>query len=389
MVERLTSLLHDEAAGVEVPAPPAAAVLRAARRRLRRRRMTEGFAVAATVGAVVAVGVSMLPDSGRGPEVRTTFQAASATAAFDDYGAFSIGSTVYVGNHSVRFDQKIKALYYTSEGVLVRMGAKAETDTGGPSTYVLVAADGSTRAIDLDMGDRVPGTDPASPYVAYAAPNGSRWDLVALDLRTGEMAGRVTVDGTFTWGGWEAPPVTTSGTRMWALFDGGWREFDWSTGTTRMVPDTAGASLDAAGGRYADPARTNWDPDSARKGHWTVHDFATGAVLREIVLEPGELAWMSPDGRHVRIDSGPTGYDNSGHMTDPPGPSRFVNVDTGVSVPVPGDHVLGWTPTGDALAVDTAKDQLTVCGTDTGRCTVVDLELPEGKVKLGGLSYES
>jgi hypothetical protein len=296
---------------------------------------------------------------------------------------------VYVGNHEVRFDQKIKALYYTSEGVLVRMGEKAETDTGGPSLYVLVAPDGSTRAIDLRMGDRVPGTDPDSPFVAYAAPNGDRWDLVALDLRTGKETARVTVEGSFTWGGWEAPPVSTAGHRMWALFDDGWREFDWSNGRTRVIEDSANARLDAAGGRYANPAEPNWDPDSTEKGHWTVRDFATGTVLREITLEPQELASFSPDGRYVRVDAGSTGYDETDTIIDPPGPSRFVDVDTGVSVAIPGDRVLGWTPSGDALAVDTAKDQMTVCDTDSGECRIVDLDLPDGKVRLGGLSYES
>jgi hypothetical protein len=389
MVERISTLLHDEATDVAVPAPPTAAILRKGHRRWRRRRLTEGLAVATTVGAVVAVAMTVVPSSSRGPDVRETFQAASASAAYEDDGAFSIGSTVYVGNHAVRFDEKVKAMYDTSVGVLVRMGAKAATDTGGPSHYVLVAPDGSTRAIALEMGDRVPGTDPASPYVAYAAPDGDRWDLVALDLRTGHEAARTTVEGSFTWGGWEAPPVTTAGERMWALFDDGWREFDWATGQTRMIPDTAHAQLNAAGGRYADPSESNWDPGSARKGHWTVHDFATNAVVREITLEPGELGGFSPDGRYVRVDAGPTMYDESGHVTDPPGPSRFVNVETGRSVQVPGDRVLGWTPTGDAIAVDTTKDQLTVCDTDTGGCRVIGLRLPDGKVKLGGLPYES
>jgi hypothetical protein len=389
MVERLTALLHDEAADIDVPVAPAGAILRSGQRQRRRRRVTEGFVIAATVGAVVTVAVTAVPDSARGPEVSETFQAANAAAAFEEYGAFSIGSTVYVGNHEVRFDQKIKAMYYTSEGVLVRMGAETETDAGGLSLYVLVAPDGSTRAVDLHMGDRVPGTDPHSPFVAYAAPNGDRWDLVSVDLRTGREAARTTVGGSFTWGGWEAPPVTTAGHRMWALFDEGWREFDWSTDRTRLVPDTAHASLDAAGGHYANPAESNWDPDSAVKGHWTVRDFATDRVLREITLDPGELAWFSPDGRYVRVDSGPTTYGEDNRVTDPPGPSHVVNVDTGRSVAIAGDRVLGWTPTGDALAVDSGKDRLTVCDSDTGECRMVAVDLPDGTVKLGGLSYES
>jgi hypothetical protein len=385
MVERLSTLLHEEATATPVPLADVDRIMRSGRRFRRRRRLTEGVAVAATVGAVVTVGMAVVTDSAGTPEVRETFQAASATAAFEDYGAFSIGSTVYVGNQEVSFDQKIKALYYTSEGVLVRMGAKAETDTGGKSLYVLVAPDGSTRAIDLHMGDRVPGTDPGSPYVAYAAPNGDRWDLVALDLRTGEEAARVTVQGKFTWGGWEAPPVTTAGTRMWALFDDGWREFDWSNGTTRLVPGTANAPLDAAHGRYA-------LHDDGRQIDWLVKDFATGSLVATVPMDPANnVGSLSPDGRFVRLDGGASAVwdGETGKLIEPPAPSRFYSVASGKIVSLPARVFYGWTPDGHTLSVDSERDQVTVCDPATGDCDRIDLKIGSGKVKLGGLSYES
>jgi hypothetical protein len=395
MTERLSTLLRSEADAVAVPAVDVREIVRQGRGRRRRRHDAEAL-VAVGVGGVLVGGAVALRPAGSGglPEVSESFAASSPATAYEDYGAFSIGSTVFVGNHRVQFDQKIKALYYTSEGVLVRMGDVAETDAGGPSRYVLVAPDGSTRGIPLEMGDRVPGTDAESPYVAYAEPldghHGSRWELVAVDLRTGKEAHRTRVeDRPFTWGGWEAPPVTTHGDRMWALVDDGWLEYDWSTGTTRLLPGTKGARLEAGGGRFANPAEPNWDPDSTAKGRFTVRDLATSAVLRDLTLEPGELAWLAPDGRHVRIDDGPTTYGDDDRLIDPPGPSRFVSVDTGRTAPIPGDRLLGWTPTGDALAVDTAKDLLSVCDTDAGTCTDVHVDLPDGKVKLGGLLYES
>jgi len=398
MVERLTALLHEEAAELVVPPAPAEAILQRARRDRRRRRVSEAAAGLAAVAVVVAgTGVVISRGGGHESDAQQRFASASPGAAYQDYGAFAAGSTVYIGNHQVRFPEKVKALYYTSLGVLVRMGHHAYTDEGGPSHYTLIHPDGTTKDIDLRMGDRVPGTDPDSPYVAYAEPAGAtsplsavetrkvgEWSLVVVSLETGTEVARTNVSGFFTWGGWEAPPVDLAGSRMWALLDDGWTEFDWAAGTTRLVPGTANAPMEAAHGRYA-------LYDDGRQIDWLVKDFVTGALVRTVPMNPEDNAGnLSPDGRYVRYDGGANAaFGDKGKLIIPPTPSRFFSLETGKTVALPQRVFWGWTPDGAALSVDGKKDQVTVCDPGTGACDRIHLEIGSGKVKLGGLSYES
>jgi hypothetical protein len=373
MVERVSTLLHDEAGDIVVPLAPSEVILQRGRRLRRRRRVTEGAAVFVTLGVVAAVLGTLLHNPSS-TSAQQRFASAPAEAAYSEYGAFSAGSTVYIGNHQVTFPEKIKALYYTSEGVLVRMGRVAETDAAGPSHYTLIHPDGSTRVIDLSMGDRVAGTDPDSPDVAYAEPNGNRWDFVVVSLVTGDEVARTTVSGAFTWGGWEAPPVDLSGTRMWALFDAGWMEYDWSTGQTRMVPGTAKGVYEVANGRYAVQA------DKV----WTVHDFESGAQLADIATTKDDYGFFSPDGRFMRFFDQMTG-ENEGATPE----TRFLDVGTGKVTTFAGHGHYGWTPDGKTLEVDAKDDQITICDAATAKCDRIDLEIGSGSVKLGGLSYES
>jgi phage baseplate assembly protein gpV len=398
MVERLMTLLHEEAADLVVPPAPAEAILRRARRDRRRRRVTEAVVGLAAVTIVAAGAGAVIGRGSHESPAQHQFASASAGTAYEDYGAFAVGSTVYIGNHQVRFPEKVKALYYTALGVLVRMGHHAYTDEAGPSHYTLVHPDGTTKDIDLRMGDRVPGTDPESPYVAYAEPAGAtsqlsatetrkvrEWSLVVVSLETGAEVARTTVSGSFTWGGWEAPPVDLAGSRMWALLDDGWREFDWATGTTRLVPGTANAPMEAAHGRYA-------LYDDGSQIDWLVKDFVTGALVRTVPMDPeNNVGNLSPDGRFVRYDGGANAaYDgDTGKLITPPSPSRFFSLETGKTIALPQRVFWGWTPDGAALSVDGAKDEVTVCDASTGSCDRIHLQIGSGKVKLGGLSYES
>jgi hypothetical protein len=201
---------------------------------------------------------------------------------------------------------------------------------------------------------------------------------VVASLETGDEVARTTVDGRFTWGGWEAPPVSMADTRMWALFDAGWMEYDWATGSTRTVPGTAGAGLRAAHGRYAEY------PGWADRGtaDWIVKDFVTGEVVAAIPLERTSFATFSPDGRYLRVIEDAVD-DNSRPA------SKVVAVDTGNEVDLPDRATYGWTPDGHLVSVDAENDRLTVCDPATGDCDRIDLEIGSGKVRLGGLSYES
>lgn len=353
--------------------------------RVRRRRVLVRAVVVAVVLVVVATGASVAFDGGSpASAAQERFVKAAAVPAYGTYGAFSAGNSVYIGNHQVTFDEKIKAMYYTSAGVLVRMGKVAYTDAGGPSHYTLIRPDGSHSSIDLKMGDRVPATDPESPDVAYAEPTGDNWSYVVINLVTGKEVARTEVRGKFTWGGWEAPPVTMAGHRMWGLFDAGWVEYDWQSGKTRLVPGTKGAPLTAAHGRFA----LYNDVDHL---DWKVKDFVSGKLLRTIPISSiKNFGWFSPDGRYVRLNGKMPSYDAlTGRLIDPPGPSKFLTVDTGKEIAIPGRYEYGWTPGGNALVVDAKNNRLTVCDPGTGKCDRIHLKIGSGKVKLGGLPYES
>lgn len=353
--------------------------------RVRRRRVLTRVAVVAAVLGVVATGATLAFD-GASPAsaAQQRFNKAAPAPAYDTYGAFSAGKTVYIGNHHVTFDEKIKAMYYTSEGVLVRMGKVGYTDAAGPSHYTLIRPNGSHTSIDLRMGDRVVATDPESPNVAYAEPTGSRWSFVVINLVSGKEVARTTVDGTFTWGGWEAPPVTMTGHRMWALFDDGWMEYDWESGATRMIPGSKNAPLEAAHGVYA----VYNDVD---KLDWKIRDFVTGDLIRTVPIEQIRNAGtFSPDGRYLRLNGEWGATDEAGNWVELPGPSSFLTLDSGKVVKLPGRNVYGWTPGGNTLTVDSKRDRLTVCNPGTGQCDRIELPISgTGKVKLGGLSYES
>lgn len=352
--------------------------------RVRRHRVLVRALVGAAVLAVVATGASVAFNGGSpASAAQKRFVKAAAAPAYGTYGAFSAGNTVYIGNHQVTFDEKIKAMYYTSAGVLVRMGKVAYTDASGPSHYTLIRPDGSHTSIDLKMGDRVPATDPDSPDVAYAEPTGDHWSYVVINLVTGKEVARTEVTGKFTWGGWEAPPVTMAGHRMWGLFDAGWIEYDWQSGRTRLVPGTKGAPLEAAHGRFADFKDIRSD--------WKISDLGTGQLIRTIPSsELRQGAAISPDGRFLRLASHFTGTDESGKVIQTPGPFRFVDIDSGKVVDVDRPGPMGWTPGGNTLEVDAKQDRLTVCDPGTGKCDRIDLKISgSGKVKLGGLPYES
>lgn len=377
MNDRIIELMRAETRALDVPGPDTEAILRGGRRRRRRRQAGESLGALVVVAALVGGAVALRPGGDGGGTPQQRYDGASATAAYTRYGAFSAGNVVYVGNHRVKFEDRIKAMYYTSAGVLVRAGRSAATDSAGPSRYTLIAPDGSVSPVPLQMGDRVPGTDIDSPDVAYAAPTDDpgRWDLVVTDVVTGRQVARTTVAGRFTWGGWEAPPVSMVGTTVWAHFDDGWTAYDWASGTVSKVPGSTAAS-ESAHGRFATRGATTW----------TVHDFTDGSTVRELPMSQDDYGFLSPDGRFLRY------FDQMAVLGDgekAPQP-RFYEVDTGASHRLSrGADAFGWTPDGRVLMVDARQDTITTCDASDGACEVVRREIEDLPVRLGGNSYES
>jgi hypothetical protein len=364
MTERLTTLLREEGERIAVPRPVASAILGRGRS-LRTRRRWAHTSVAVGLAAAVAVGglaVRQHQTHGVDP--------AHAADAFASLGAFAIGHELYLGDQLVHFDESIKAIFYTSAGVMVRTGGSADPDEG-PSTFTLVSATGERSEVDVAMGNRVAGFEPDSTRFAYATAAGDagQWDVVVHDAATDEELARVPVTGA-AYGGWDAPPVAIDGDLAWIHLQGGWTEVDWRTGTARAVPDTA-ATFEVQNGHYA--------VQSDR--HWEIRSMADGSTVGRVDLTKGWYAFFSPDGQAMRAFPddvrGPTPVSSVGY-----------DVASGRSHPHAAfGNVLGWTPDGHLLW--SHDGTVSVCELLSDDCHDHWTGLPSGTVRLGGEPYNS
>ena len=401
MTDQISSLLHEEAEGILVPAAPAVAIVARGRQLRRRRRLTGVGAVAVSVAAAAAVAGAVLvlphaaPDGSGG--------LAAAVAPNPEGWAVAQGSTVHLGNgRTVEVPGKVKAMYYTSAGVMVRTGRTAYTDAEH-SNYFVLPGSGTVRDFSLDLGDKKPGTDPTLPYLAYVMKDGdtSHWELVLRDVRTGEVATRVPFEGAFTWGGWNAPPTALSGDFAYVGMDKATLAINWRTGAV-TASDVLPASRmpEVSGGRELIDPMAGVDVDALAQKQlremrfeqtqeFRVVNVADGSTLRTIGVDPEGWPRLSPDGSHVALP--PMGscdaVTNECHYDDPEG--HVISVDTGA------DHsfrlevgAFGWTPDGRLLLVrDTAVQS---CDADTGACTTTPVELSgSGPIRVSGNDNES
>jgi hypothetical protein len=378
VTERLSTLLHEEAAGLDVPAPAHLAVLARGRRLRRRRRATSGvagLALLALVGSGAVLGVRALDHDG-------TRTVEPAGPAYLHGGAFAVGSTIHFGDrgdHVADVEGRVKALYYTSAGVLVRTGTDAFTDSAGPSHYDLVTPDGEVSTLDLDLGDRVPATDPDQPYLAYAQKDGSGWAVVVRDVRTDAERSRTHLDGAFTWGGWEAPPVSLSGDSVYVGLDDGAPAVDWRTGevTTAALPGRSSAPTVAGGHTVV-----------ADRREVRVIDVATGDILLSVPNRHFPYVDLSPDGRYAKVvlQDDPAEIERP-YLGEQDG-FLVQDLATGERATVESPAFSeGWTPDGHLLRV--GRRSVTTCAPMSGQCETTTGELGGGRIKLGGLSYES
>ncbi|MFT4263126.1 MAG: hypothetical protein QM572_07080 [Nocardioides sp.] len=397
MTERLACLLHDEAAATAVPALPLDGILERGRRgRRRRTRTTAAALVAAT--CVLALGAGVVLDQ---RDSRTLLiQDPAAAAPLDALGwAVSAGSTIYLGSGATAtLPKAIKSLYYTSEGVVVRTGRSPYSD-GPDSSYALVDPEGEVHSLGLSLGDRVPSTDPTLPYLAYADRVGhlghDSWRLVLRAVATGEEVASIPFSGSFTWGGWVAPPVALDGDSVYVGLDDHTLAIDWRTGEGHVAKGLPKSFMPTVtGGREA---VGEWD-----RPH-VVTDATTGAALATLPVFDG-MTSLSPDGRWalqvpVRGCTGGTmtTTDSSGRTTtidqgpevctyeDPD--TTVVDLDSATPYPIRLTGEAGWTP-GDKLIVLDGHT-VSLCEPTTVACTPTGITLGEGIVRVGGNSYES
>lgn len=384
MTDDLRTLLLDGADRLPIPPAPAEAVLAGGRRRVRRRRaaLAGGVAAAlivagATVGATASLG-------GNHPTQQVVLDPAAAPASSD--WAVAQGSTIHLGTGAVaKVPGQVKALYYTSAGTLVRVGASPHTDAPD-SDYWLARPDGSLSGFRLSLGDRVPGTDPTLPYLAYATPGADahHWVVVLRDVRDGSTVREIPVEGDFTWGGWAAPPVSLSGDHVYVGVDGALLDVAWRTG--RVSTTTIPTQLpDVHGGRDV------VSKDS--EGVMVVVDATSGRTIKTFRYDPnvGFKRWpqLSVDGSHVLML--PTASCTDGDSCTYAGAkARVYNLNTGTwtaSIAL-GYGAFGWSATGQLLVVDGRT--VRSCDPDTMQCVETKVTLDgSGPIRVSGNNNES
>jgi len=354
MTERLATLLREEAELLEIPSPPADAVLTQGRGLRRRRTATRAVAAVAVVAAGVAGGAAI---TSQAADSRRTIVSPAAQAYLNG-GAFSVGSTIYFGDageYRAHVDEKIKVLYYTSAGVLARTGTSPWTDSEGPSHFSLVTPDGTVTQLDLDLGDRVPATDPTTPYLAYSVADGDGWDIVVRNVNGGDIVAQVPVPGERSEGGWESPPVAIYGDFVYVAMKNGVSAVNWHTGTVSTPAWFAGETFpEVSGGHFS-----HSDADAA-----IVSDAATGAELLRVPV--GDYGWLdlSPDGRYAKLVS----------EEGPNAPVKVYDVAAGTAVSFPQlDGDVGWAPDGHLIGL--AGDTLTTCDPASGSCESTDVAI--------------
>lgn len=399
MVERLTQLLRTEADTLDIPQPPIATIVSEGRRAQRRR-----LAVPALAAAAVAVvgALTILPSINADPGDPTVSvhdrraasftdpQAAAADRAYTQSGAFAAGANVYFGDYRKGVnvqDPAVRGLYYTSVGVLVRQGKDYTMDDSNQDEYSLVGTDGSVIGLDLSLGDVSPSTDPTQPYMAYARKGAVDWEVIIFDLRSGETAAIVPVEGSFTWGGWDAPPVALSGDRVYVGLDDATLSVNWRTGVATTTSLPASRYPDVNADRYR-----NVDNDTsggALSATVQVLDATTGDVVFVLPDVGDRFASLSPDGKRVLV----LPYlpvDGDGQV-GPVDNAVLYNIDNGESMDLPDspEGGYGWTPDGSVISVD--SDGLTRCVIETA-CTTTPLNpdaANNGVIRLGGMVNES
>jgi hypothetical protein len=373
--QELRTLLHDAAATLTIPTPAADSALREGRRLRRRRRTGLVGGIAAVVLAVAAGGYAVMPHRGG------TVALDPATAPAATEWAVAQGGTLHLGSGAVaHVPGQVKAIYYTSAGMLVRVGATPYTDAPD-SNYWLARSDGSVSDFRLALGDRVPGTDPSLPYIAYAkaGSDAHHWTIVLRDVRTGEVATSIPITGAFTWGGWVAPPVALSGDHVYVGVDDTLLDVQWRTGKVRRTSVST----------HMPEVHAGRDVVPVRSGVTEAVDLASGRVLQ--TFHTGTDSWphVSTDGTHVLTvptaictDKGGCSYRGK--------PAHIYDLATGARTAAPTLEygAFGWTATGRLLVVDgqTVKS----CDPDTLACEATPVRLSSGApIRVSGNDNES
>jgi hypothetical protein len=281
--------------------------------------------------------------------------------------AWATDDTVYVGSdgHPARMPEVAQTLYYTSAGILVRTNKDGSSDGGAPFHFQLVREDGVATKLDLTLGEVVPSTDPAQPYVAWATMTAGKIQVVVRDVSTDRDVATVDVPGTFTWGGWEAPPVSLSGDDVYVATDDQAEVVDWRTGQAHPSDVVPGSTYPTINGGHI---------LIQQRGTVEVLDAASGKVLLHVDGRVND-AELSPDGRFAVVSRA--------------GQEQLYDLASGATSRVSLSSY-GWA-SNSAHVFSVQGSTLTTCSTSTGDCHDTSVP-PLGKntfVRYAGRAFES
>lgn len=364
MTDRLSALLHDEVATLDVPPPPAAAILRRGRAVRRRGQAASTVATLAVVGVIAATAVVATRDG----EDRGAQPVGRSGAEVLDTGAtFSVGTTLWYDDATRTApipDAAVKSLYYTSAGVLVRHGDNNYSDGGGEQRFSLVLPSGEVRAVSVVTEEVAHTTDAARPYLAWTDAIDGVATLVVHDVAADEEVARVALPDVdpdaFLW-------TTLAGDTAYLLADGEpAAAVSWETGEVHPLD----LAVSETGGSRALVDGSVVDLDSGE----TVYQARRSASLD-----------LSPDGRYVLVQSG--GWRRPSYdVVDLDAPGTPVHLDQ----PAYG---YSWTAGNELMSV--AVDAVATCDPESGACTDVPADLGvsdrefQETVRPGGTVYES
>ena len=373
MTERLSALLRDEAAALDIPPVDHAAILARGRQTGTPRRGTTWLAAAAAV-AILGAGTALVldGDGDRRPDDRAGDPAAEAGPSRGVL-AYGADSTVVVDGTTATVPDTVRSLYYTSVGVLTLSNPNAGW---GPGNLTLVTSEGSATDLGTIPERVVPATDPDEPVYALAEKSGDGFRVVVHDALTGAEVGSRTLP-SLPMSYWPSPPLALDGDIVYAGFEDEAYALNWRTGEMQPAAGLAGGMPQVLGGfsiSYAEDALT-------------VVDAASGASAVSISMGDGAYGTgsLSPDGAYLRFGKEP-GVNKNGDLVVPDSVDIY-DIASGERVRISGD-VNGWGWTSGGFLVRVEGTSLDICDPLTGRCTTETGPRIGKDVRLAGNAYE-
>ncbi len=384
MTERLSALLHDEAAALDIPTVDHDAILGSGRQVRTRRRATV-FLAAAAVVAVVGTGTALArngSDDGRHEKATDSVASNGPARGVVAYGA---GSTVVIDGTTATIPDALHSLHYTSVGVLGRSNPHdGASDGSGPESLTLVAADGTTTDLGTIPEGVGPATDPDEPVYALAEESGDGFRVVIRDALSGDEVGSVPLpDLPMSY--WPVPPLDLDGDIVYAGFEQEAYAVDWRTGEVQQAAGLGGGIPEVRGGL----ALTNGEKLDEATGVLdlvvSVVDAATGAEAFVVPLKQGDYGSgsLSPDGKYLRFTPD-MGMNQDGENVRPG--VEIFDLATRERATLTGEG-WGWTSGGSAFRVEGTS--IEVCSPPTGSCASEDGPRIGANPRLGGNTYEN